>query len=466
MQTGKVERRAGSAPVDTMSAVADDSGGPTLKVGLTIVDVVTIGVGSAVGVSIFSIMAPAAKVAGSGMLLALAVAAVPMIIFAVVYSFMGSTVPRSGASFDWPARFIHPFVGFIVAWLRIVGNTGALIVLTLVLVNYASRVVPLPQKLTMFVLLLVFFLLNLFGVKIAAGAERVLVVLKLLAFGVFAFLGISAVKAVNFHPVLGNGVGGLFAALPLLVSLYMGIESATEVGEEIRNSATVIARGLAAAVILTIVVYLGVSSVALGVLGASALGASDAPLFDAGTKFLGRWNTALILLAAVASIGTSINAIYLTFTRFLFAMGRDGVFPAAFARIHPRWGTPHVAVISVFAFGVVGLLLPSSLVFLFLAVSIPTTLKYVSNCWSAWRLVERNPELHARARFVLSRGAVKWWAGAGIVCGVVIIFAGLGADWRPYAILAAWFAVGSIYWIVRGRLTSRSMLALDTQIAA
>ena len=166
--------------------------GGHLKEGLTIVDVVSIGVGSAVGVSIFSIMAPAAKVAGTGMLPALAIASIPMIIFAVVYAFMGSTVPKSGASFEWPARFIHPFVGFMVAWLRIVGNTGALTVLTLVLVSYASRAVALPQKPTMFALLLVFYLANLFGVKVAAGVERVLVVFKLVAFAVFVLLGLSS----------------------------------------------------------------------------------------------------------------------------------------------------------------------------------------------------------------------------------------------------------------------------------
>jgi len=116
-----------------------------LAQGLTIVDVISIGVGSAIGVSIFSIMAPAAKVAGAGMLPALALAAIPMVVFAVVYAFMGSTVPRSGASFEWPARFIHPFVGFMVAWLRVVGNTGALILLTQVLVSYVSRAIPITS---------------------------------------------------------------------------------------------------------------------------------------------------------------------------------------------------------------------------------------------------------------------------------------------------------------------------------
>ena len=406
-----------------------------LKEGLTMIDVVSIGVGSAVGVSIFSIMAPAAKVAGTGMLAALALASIPMIIFAVVYAFMGSAVPRSGASFEWPARFIHPFVGFMVAWLRVVGNTGALTVLTLVLVSYASRAVTLPQKPTMFVLLLAFYLANLFGVRIAGGVERVLVLFKLIAFAVFVVLGLSYVQPGNFQPLLGPGWGAMFASLPLLVSLYMGIESAVEVGEEIRNVRAVIAKGIASAVILTIVVYVAVSSVALRVLGAGAL-------------------------------GTSVNAIYLTFTRFLFAMGRDGVLPAPLARVHPRWGTPHVAVSTVFVLAIAGLLLPSSLVFLFLAVSIPTMLKYLSNCWSAWRLVDHYPDLRARAHFALSRGAVKAWSIAGILCGLVLIAAGLGADWRPYAVLGVWFVIGCLYWVARGQRMSQAMRTLQTESAS
>ena len=437
-----------------------------LAQGLTIVDVISIGVGSAIGVSIFSIMAPAAKVAGAGMLPALALAAIPMVVFAVVYAFMGSTVPRSGASFEWPARFIHPFVGFMVAWLRVVGNTGALILLTQVLVSYVSRAVPIPQKPSMFALLVVFFLANYFGVRIAAGVERVFVVIKLAAFAIFVVAGVSSIDTANFHPVLGSGWSGVFAALPLLVSLYMGIEGATEVGEEIRNGPAVIARGLAIAVLLTIVVYVSVSSVALGVLGGPALGASTAPLLDAGAKFLGRWNTPLIIIAAAAAISTSINAIYITFTRFLFAMGRDGVLPDAFGRIHPRFATPDVAVIAVFVLGVAGLMLPSSLVFLFLAVGIPTTLKYISNCWSAWRLVDRYPELRERAKFQLSKNAVKAWAGAGILCGIFVIVAGWTADWRPYVILGAWFAIGCLYWIARGQRVSRSMQLLQTNEAA
>ncbi|MCX5766037.1 MAG: amino acid permease [Gemmatimonadetes bacterium] len=436
------------------------TGTPQLKRALTLVDVVSIGVGSAVGVSIFSVMAPAATVAGSGMLLAFAIAAVPMIVFAVVYGFMGSAVPRSGASFDWPTRFVHPFVGFMIAWLRILANVGAMTLLTLVLVNYASRVVALPRVPTMIALLFLFYLANLLGVRFAASVERILVAFKLIAFATFVVVGATSVHTANLQPVLGTGTGGLFAVLPILMALYMGLESATEVGEEIIDSTAVIARGLGVALIVTIVVYLSVSGVALGALGATALGTSDAPLFDAGAVFLGRWNTPLILVAAVASIGTSINAIYITFARFLFAMGRDGVFPAALAKIHPRWSTPHVAITAVFVLAVIGLLLPTSLVFLFLAVTIPTLLKYISTCWSAWRLVDQHPALHAAAHFRLSRRAVKLWSAAGIVFGVLIIAAGAGADRRLYAVLAVWIAAGCVYWVMLGDRASRSMRAL------
>ena len=89
----------------------------------------------------------------------------------------------------------------------------------------------------------------------------------------------------------------------------------------------------------------------------------------------------------------------------------------------------------------------------------------VSNCWSAWRLVDHHPDLHARAHFALSRKAVRAWAIAGIVCGLVLIIAGIGADWRPYAVLGVWFAIGLAYWVARGQRMSRSMRSLQAEAA-
>jgi APA family basic amino acid/polyamine antiporter len=179
-------------------------------------------------------------------------------------------------------------------------------------------------------------------------------------------------------------------------------------------------------------------------------------LFDAGSRFLGRWNAPVIVFAAVAAIGTTINAIYLTFTRFLFAMGQDRILPAALADIHPRWATPHVAILAVFCCGVAGLLLlPSSILFLFLAVNLPTMTKYFFNCLAAARLATGHPDLLARARFRLKGGTVRAWAYAGMVSSVVLFVAGFTADWRPYGVLATWAVAGALYWQLRALYPSR-----------
>jgi APA family basic amino acid/polyamine antiporter len=81
-------------------------------------------------------------------------------------------------------------------------------------------------------------------------------------------------------------------------------------------------------------------------------------------------------------------------------------------------------------------------------------------------LVDRNPELRERAKFKLSKLEVKEWAGAGILCGIFVIVAGWTADWRPYAILGAWFAIGCAYWVARGQRVSRSMRLLQNTEAA
>ena len=132
------------------------------------------GAGTAIGVSIFSVLAPAAKLAGSGLLIAVAIAALPMAVFAVVYSFLSSALPRSGASYEWPRQVIHPFVGFLVAWLRVLSNVGAIVVLSFVLVNYLRSAIDLPERATMVSAITLVFILNYFGVALAARVQTLL----------------------------------------------------------------------------------------------------------------------------------------------------------------------------------------------------------------------------------------------------------------------------------------------------
>jgi APA family basic amino acid/polyamine antiporter len=420
-----------------------------LKRDVRLIDIVTLGAGAAVGVAMFSIFGPATKIAGPAMLIALLLAAVPMALFAVVYAFMGSAAPSSGAAYVWHTRFLHPFAGFMIAWLRILGSAGVMVVLALVLVQHWTMLVDLPLKPTMFCLFVVFYLLNLFGVSLAARAQTVLFCLLGAVLAVLVVAGVPRIDGANFVPFLSQGWMGMLAAVPLLVSLFLGIESATEVGEEIRDVRRVISRGIAISVGVTLLIYGAVSVVVLGAVGPTELSSSNTPLLLAAEHVLGPAARYFIVLAATLAITKSLNAILIIFSRYLFAMGRDGALPAALGKVHPRWGTPHIAITAAFACCVLGLILPTDLVFLFLAVNIPTMLKYLATCLSALRVLKGHPQVYAEAGFRPDRGLLKLVSIAGVFCAVLIVAVGVEADWRPYVVMLIWAVVGVAYWFAR-----------------
>ncbi|MFD2137507.1 amino acid permease [Novosphingobium resinovorum] len=176
-----------------------------------------------------------------------------------------------------------------MAWARIIANMGAMVVLALVLVRYGSMILPLPVKPTMFAVLVLALLANLFGVHIAATVQKWLLAAMLILFAVFiGWGGATAVDISRLEPLFPNGLHGMIAAMPLLMGLFFGIEAATEAGAEVADSRRAIPLGIALSIGSATLLYLAVGFVALGVLGAPALGSSEAPILDAARAFMGR----------------------------------------------------------------------------------------------------------------------------------------------------------------------------------
>lgn len=431
--------------------MTDVAAGNGLRRNVGLLGVVTFGAGTAIGVSIFSILQPTAEVAGSGLLAAIGVAALPMLVFAVAYSYLGSALPLSGASYEWPSRFIHPGVGFIIAWLRIISNVGALTILSQVMVSYLGMVLPVPLKPAMAMVITAIFALNYVGVAIAAKMQSVLMGLLLLVLGVFVATGLPHFDPALVGRPLATPPLTILAVVPLMISLFLGIESAVEIGEEVRDPERNVPLGIALAIGLTALVYGLVAATALGLVGPDVLAKSKAPLLDAAKVALGDLAVPLIVGAACVSIFKSMNAAALTFSRSLFAMGRNGALPRAIGQVHPRFGTPHRAIMLGYVCAMTGLLLPPSLVFLLLAVNVPTMLKYMACSYSATVVARRHPEIHARARVRLAPGRIVVVGYAGVVCALAIAAFGIEADYRPYLLVGGWMVLGLIYWFLKGR---------------
>jgi APA family basic amino acid/polyamine antiporter len=429
-----------TGPVSTSS--------PALKHGVGLVDLVMLGAGTAIGAAIFSVLGPASQVGGAGILISAGLAAIPMIVFALVYAYMASALPKTAASYEWQRILTKPWIAFAVVWMRILSNAVVMIVLGRVLVSYLSMVIDLPAAPTMLGLFFLIFCLNYVGVKVAARAQTVLMVLLLAVFAVFVAAGAPHLRPHLFVEAAAGGWAPILAALPLMIQLFLGIETATEVGEEVRDPKRTVPLGLALALLLTVVVYATIAFTALSLVGPAGLAASKAPLLTAAEVSLGGWAKPLIIGAAVLALTKSMNAIFLVFTRFLYAMGRSGVLPSALGAIHPRFGTPHRATIVAFLLTAACVVLPSSLLFLLLAINIPTMMKYAGSCLAAFNMARHHPELHAQARLPFSRAGAQALAVAGIAVAIVVAALGLGTDWRPYVLLSVWLAVGMAYYVL------------------
>lgn len=428
----------------------------SLRRGVRLIDLIMLGAGTAIGAAIFTVLGPAAKVGGAGILITAILAGLPMALFALVYAYLSSTAPLTAASYEWQRRFTHPAFAFAIVWMRVLANAVVMIVYGQTLTNYLSKVADFPAKPVMLAFFAALFVVNYLGVAIAARVQTVLMLGLLAVLAVFVAAAGPHLHPQLFADALAGGWLPIAAALPLMIQLFLGIETATEVGEEVDDAQRVVPLGVAGALVLTVVVYLSVAYAALSLIGPTALAASKAPLLDAAKAALGGWATPVIVAAATLALTKSMNATFLVYSRFLFAMGRAGSLPAALGRVHPRFGTPYVATTVAFAASCAGLLLPTSLLFLLLAVSVPTMLKYMGTCIAAWSVAANHPDVAARARLKFSPGLVKVLAGLGVVAAVVIAALGVTTDIRPYGLLAGWLAVGLGYyaWTHRRRPAS------------
>ncbi|WP_375268493.1 APC family permease [Phenylobacterium sp.] len=417
-----------------------------LKRGVRLIDVIMLGAGTAIGAAIFTVLGPAAQVGGSGILIATALAAVPMGLFALVYAYLSSTAPRTAASYEWQRQFTSPSLAFAIVWMRVLSNAVVMIVLARVLTNYLSMVVDFPATPAILAMFAAIFALNYVGVAVAARAQTILMFLLLGALAVFVAAAAPSFRPALFVEAAEGGLLPIVAALPLMIQLFLGIETATEVGEEVADAKRVVPLGMAGALALTVFVYLTVTFAALSLVGPQVLAGSTAPLLDAAKVALGPFATPLIVTAAVFALAKSMNAVFLVYARFLFAMGRTGVLPAALGAVHPRFGTPHVATIVAFCACVAAVFLPSSLLFLLLAVNVPTMMKYMGTCLAAFSVARNHPEVHAEARLRFSRATVQVLSALGVLAAVGIAALGLETDKRPYALLLAWLVIGLLWY--------------------
>lgn len=304
-----------------------------------------------VGAGIFALPGLVAAELGPAAILAYLVCSITVALVFLCFAEVGSRISRSGGAYAYVEEAFGPFAGFIASVLFWFGFSAlADAAITVVMVDSLAVVFPiLDERLprAAFIILLLAFLagVNVRGVQAGVRLYVFNTLVKLVPLLLLLIVGL-------FHIDLGNlsipewpSAASFGAGTVLLFYAFNGAESALSASGEIKDPARTVPRGLLLGLCGVLLLYAGLQTVSQGVLGPELANNTGTPLVAVATEVFGDWGGKMLIAAAVVSIYSTVSGDLLGGPRIIFAASQDRNLPAILGKVHPRYRTPHVAII-------------------------------------------------------------------------------------------------------------------------
>jgi APA family basic amino acid/polyamine antiporter len=453
-----------------------------------------LGIGAIIGTGIFVLTSVAAQKAGPGMMYSFVIAGAVCALTALVYAEIAAMVPVAGSAYTYSYAVLGELIAWMVGWALIleyavagsavaVGWSGYIngflvhtdlfglvkegtLALPLALTAGPGDTITTPDGVTTHgAFNLLAFLVSLFvtwllviGTSKSAKFTAVLVMVKIIALTTFVILvlPVAMSHAENFVPMLPNGWGtplsgtGVLGAAASIFFAFVGFDAVSTASEETNNPNRNIPIGLIGSLAVCTVFYLLVAYAAVGAVGAQPGGTLSQvkdPLAFVLRSIGHPLISKLVAGAAIVALPSVVLMMIFGQTRILFTMARDGLMPKAFAKVHPKFHTPHVVTIitgvfvslfaAVFPVGKLADISNSGTLFAFFMVALGVMIL---------RKIEPN-----RARPF--RTPLVWIVGPLAMIGCVVLFFSLG--WDPtIEYFCIWAVTGLIVYFLVSRRTS------------
>lgn len=404
---------------------------------------------------------------------------------AFIFSFteLTTSIPHAGGPFAYARRAFGPAGGFLAGAATLCEFVFAPPAIALAIGAYLNVQFPgLSAKWVAVGAYLVFMALNILGVSIAATFElcvTLLAIVELLVFmGVVApgfswshFAAAGWAGADTFHPA---ALSGIFAAIPFAIWFFLAIEGAAMAAEEARDPRRTIPIAYIAGILTLVALALGVMVFAGGVGDWKSLANINDPLPQAMKRIVGSHSGWLHMLVWLGLFGlvASFHGIIMGYSRQIFALARAGYLPPFLAAVHPRFKTPHRAILAGGLIGIAAIFSDNLIVIggQPLTANIVTLsvfgaiVMYMVSMLALFRLRRREPLLERPFRapgFPLVPGLAL---GLSTLCLVAMIV----YNGRLALIFAAMLAAGFVYFLSTShhRAAARPDGLLDGELSA
>ena len=481
--------------MDSLTAEAEEPA-HRLKKALGPVDVTALGIGAIIGAGIFATIGTAAAGdptrpgAGPGLILSFILTAIACGFAALCYAEFAAMIPISGSAYTYAYATLGELVAWIIGWDLIieyaVGNVAVaiswgnyfktmvsgfgIIVPDWLSTDYrtAARIpglfdraphifgIPVVFNILAFGIVTAITVVLVIGIRESATMNTTMVMLKLVVLGFFVTVGWNYMHASNFHPFLPNGWAGVQSGAAIVFFAYIGFDAVSTVAEETRRPSRDLPIGIIGSLIISTFVYVLVAAVFIGIIPFEVLrqklATEQAEPLTMALQYanIQKWGNLFVGIVAFGSV-VAHTAVLLVFQlgqpRIFFSMARDGLLPQSFAKVHPRFRTPHVTtILTGVVVGVCAMF--TSIDEMVDLTNIGTLFAFILVCVGIIILRKREPD-RPRAFKIPGSPAIP-------LLGVVsCLYLMLGLPWVTWVRFAVWLLVGIYVYFSYGFRRSR-----------
>jgi amino acid transporter len=432
------------------------------------------GVGETVGSGIFIVLSQSVPQAGPAVVISFIIAGIAAGLAAVCYAELASAVPVSGSAYSYAYATLGEFAAMGVAACLLLEYGVSTAAVAVGWSQYLNKFLDnvfgfvLPQSISAapwdrehglinlpaIALVALCTLLLIRGASTSAKVNAVMVVIKIGALVLFAAIAFTAFNAGNFKDLAPFGVSGISLASGTIYFAYIGLDAVSTAGDEVKDPKRTMPRAIIGALIIVTAVHILVSAAAIGAQRWQDFKGEEAVLaviLDHITN-----NTAGSTIVAAGAVISIFSVTLVTLygqTRILFTMGRDGLLPAAFAKVHPRTMAP-VRNTLIVALVVAMLAAVVPLDRLAEIVSIGTLTAFIVVSGGVIVLRIREPDL--------PRGfKVPGYPVTPILSIATCAYILFSLHWYTWVAFSGWVAVALIFYLLWGRRHSALNVGAD-----